>query len=417
MLRDVILKQKSELEAKRKNTYIPRDAKIKGLDSDIVKVITGPRRAGKSSFAINSIKEKFGYANFDDEHLTEIQDYDELVATIDSVYDNPKTIFFDEIQNLPKWELFVNRLQRHEKNIILTGSNANLLSNELSTHLTGRYFETRIYPFSFKEITPNAENLPASEIKKKFDEFLMQGGYPEPYVKKLDVSEYLKTLFEATVYKDVIKRYRIRKTSELEAIADFLLANIASQTSFNQIAKSLGLKSAETVKKYCRILEETMVFFTVKRFSYKLKEQEAETKKTYCIDNGFFKAKAFSTSQNFGKLYENLVASELKKRETEQNARTYYWKNQQQEEVDFAVKKGDKITQLIQVCYSLENKKTQERETRALLKAGKELDCPNLLLLTANVEKTEEKEWFGTKGTIKYQPVWKWLLESESKTP
>src|SRR3989344_7704641 len=148
MIRDILLKQKGELESKKKENYLKREAEIKGLNSDIIKAITGPRRAGKSFFIIHSLKENYGYANFDDEELARAKNYDEIIAMIDDIYSNPKTIFFDEIQNLDRWELFVNRLQRQGRNILLTGSNSNLLSGELATHLTGRHFETQIYPLS-----------------------------------------------------------------------------------------------------------------------------------------------------------------------------------------------------------------------------------------------------------------------------
>lgn len=413
MIREILLKQKGELEGKRNETYLKREAEIKGLNSDIIKAITGPRRAGKSFFIIHSLKGNYGYANFDDEELARAKNYDEIIAMIDDIYSNPKTIFFDEIQNLDRWELFVNRLQRQGRNILLTGSNSNLLSGELATHLTGRHFETKIYPLSFKEYVGDTKNKTTADIKKEFEKYLRDGGYPEPHVKNLDVSEYMKTLFQATLYKDVIKRHKIRKTNEIEAIAEFIVTNAATQISYNQIAKSLGVKSVETVKKYYNILEETMLFFSLKKFSYKLKEQETESRKVYCIDNGIIKAKAFSTSQNTGKLYENLVAAELKRKEQQTNIKTFYWKNQQHEEVDFVLKKENKIAELIQVCYSLENSKTEEREIRALLKAGKELKCKNLTILNAELEKTEEKEWFGTKGKIKLIPLWKWLIMKE----
>ncbi len=412
-MRDILLRQKAEIEAKKKENYIVRHTEIKGLDSDIIKVITGPRRAGKSFFIIHSIKENMGYANFDDEELARTTNYDEIVSSIDDIYSNPKTIFFDEIQNLDRWELFVNRLQRQGKNILLTGSNSNLLSGELATHLTGRHFETQIYPLSFKELIGDPNEKTTAEIKKEFEIYLRNGGYPEPRVKNLDISEYIKTLFQATLYKDVIKRHKIRKANEIEAIAEFIISNAATQLSYNQIGKSLGVKSIETVKKYYNILEETMLFFSIKKFSYKIKEQEIEARKVYCVDNGIIKAKAFAASQNIGKLYENLVASELKKTAQRSGTQTYYWKNNQQEEVDFVLKKDSKVVELIQVCYSLENVKTEEREIRALLKAGKELKCKNLTLLNAEREKIEEKEWFGTKGTIKFIPLWKWLLGKE----
>ncbi|MBI4045052.1 MAG: ATP-binding protein [Candidatus Diapherotrites archaeon] len=414
MIREILLKQKSELEAKRKENYIKRESEIKSLNSDIIKAITGPRRAGKSFFIIHSLKENYGYANFDDEELTRAKDYDEIIAMIDDVYSNPKIIFFDEIQNLDRWELFVNRLQRQGRNILLTGSNSNLLSGELATHLTGRHFETQIYPLSFKEYIGDTKNKTTADIKKEFEGYLRDGGYPEPHVKNLEISEYIKTLFQATLYKDVIKRHKIRKTSEIEAIAEFIVTNVATQISYNQIAKSLGVKSVETVKKYYRILEETMLFFSLKKFSYKLKEQETESRKVYCIDNGIIKAKAFSTSQNTGKLYENLVASELKRREQQTGIKTFYWKNQQHEEVDFVIKEGSRITQLIQVCYDISNPNTKKREIRSLIKAKQELKCNELIVLTNDYEAEETAEWYGEKAKIKFTPLWKWLLEKET---
>ncbi|MBS3136521.1 ATP-binding protein [Candidatus Woesearchaeota archaeon] len=411
MIRDILLGQKRELDAQKGQLYIKRESEIKSLQKNIIKVVTGPRRAGKSFFIMNSMKDNFGYANFDDEYLTQEINYDEIVAAIDNIYSNPKLFFFDEIQNLPRWELFVNRLQRQGRNIILTGSNSNLLSSELATHLTGRHLETVIYPLSFREIVGDATDQTAAEIKGKFEKYLRDGGYPEPFVKNIDIGGYLKTLFESTLYKDAIKRYKIRKPRELEAVADFLISNTATQVSYNQIARSLGVKSVETIKKYCRILEESMLFFSIKKFSYKIKEQEIEARKIYCIDNGLIKAKAFSLTQNIGKLYENITAIELKRREYSAGTKIFYWKNPQtNEEVDFVVKKENRITDIIQVCCSLQNKKTEEREIRALLNASKELKCTNLILLNSSEEKSERKEWFGTKGNITYRPLWKWLL-------
>ena len=147
------------------------------------------------------------------------------------------------------------------------------------------------------------------------------------------------------------------------------------------------------------------------RFSYKVKEQISSNKKIYCIDNGFIQAKAFKLSPDLGKLYENLVACKLKKEEVEGNLRFYYWKNPQQEEVDFVIKEGLKVKQLIQVCFDINDLETKNREIRALIKAGKELKCNNLLIITEDTETEEKAEWFGDKATIKFIPLWKWLLE------
>jgi len=150
--------------------------------------------------------------------------------------------------------------------------------------------------------------------------------------------------------------------------------------------------------------------FSISRFSYKVKEQLSSNKKIYCIDNGFIQSKAFTISPDLGKLYENVVACALKKDEINGKINVYYWKNQQQEEVDFVIKKGLQVGQLIQVCYNLKNSETKNREIRALMKAGKELQCKNLLIITDNKEGEEKIEWFGYKAVIKFIPLWKWLL-------
>ena len=153
MVKEILLAQKQELDKKLKELYVERTANLKKLESPIIKVIIGPRRAGKSFFALHFLNKKgnFGYVNFDDEKLVEVENYDSILEAMNTVYNNPQFILFDEIQNLPKWELFANRLQRQGYKLIITGSNSNLLSKELATHLTGRHLLTNIFPFSFKE--------------------------------------------------------------------------------------------------------------------------------------------------------------------------------------------------------------------------------------------------------------------------
>jgi predicted AAA+ superfamily ATPase len=332
---------------------------------------------------------------------------------MNQVYSNSKTIFLDEIQNLKNWELFVNRLQRQGYTIVLTGSNSHLLSSELSTHLTGRHLQIVVLPFSFKEyIQYYGNNLTSSEIKSKFDEYAIYGGFPEPLIKKISYKEYLSTLLNSIFYKDISKRYNIRRPQAISDIADQLLANISNEHSINSIRKISKIKSVQTVEKYLGYLEESFIFFSLKRFSYKVKEHFA-IRKIFCIDNGFIHAKAFQTGANIGKLYENIVAIKLKKEELQNKISLYYWKNNQQEEVDFVIKKDAKIISLIQVSYDTHNTKTHDREVRALLKAGKELNCSKLIIITKDKEGIEREEWFGNKGEITYIPIWKWLLLDE----
>jgi len=413
MIRDILLIQKRELEAKLKERYVERDVNLKKIDNDMIKVIIGPRRAGKSFFAVHLLSKlgSFGYANFDDEKLVEVKDYDEIVNTINTLYNNPKYLLFDEIQNLEKWELLVNRLQRQGYNLVITGSNSKLLNRELATHLTGRHLLINIFPFSFREsLKLEDKELTKNETREKLSCYLTYGGYPEPLVKKLDYKDYLSTLFSSVIYKDIVKRFRIRSAQAIEDLAVYLISNIAKEFSYNTLSKVTKCKSVHTVEKYLNYLEEAFTFFELCKFSFKVKEQTISNKKIYCIDNGFVYAKAFRFSSDVGKLYENIVAIELKKQEMNGVANVYYWKSKQQDEVDFIVKRGTKIEQLVQVCYSMDDIKTKEREVRALINASKELKCKNLLVITEDYEAEEWTEWFGTRRKVRFVPLWKWLL-------
>lgn len=413
MIKNALILQKRELALRLQETYLSRVTKDLNLDNNLIKVITGPRRAGKSLFAVHHLhlKGNYGYVNFDDESLVTIKDYNELIEEVKTIYDHPRYLLLDEIQNLPRWELFVNRLQRQGYTIVITGSNAHLLSRELATHLTGRHTLHTIFPLSFREYLGDEKNKTTAEIKNHLSIYLTQGGYPEPFVKHIDYREYLSTLFDAIIYKDIVKRFSLRSAQAIEDLAVYLLSNIAQEYSYNTLARMTKCKSPHTVEKYLHYLGEVFLFFRLNRFSYKLKEQFSGPKKMYCIDNGFLYAKAFGISPDMGKLYENCVAILLKKLTYEEQSNLYYWQNAQQEEVDFVVKKGLHVTQLIQVCCNPQHPKTKEREIRALLKASKELRCKDLLIITDDYEAEEKEEWFGFKGKIKYIPLWKFLLQ------
>jgi predicted AAA+ superfamily ATPase len=413
-IRDILLTQQRELENIGKKQYVPRTAVLKELDKDIIKVIIGPRRAGKSFFAAHELKKigDCGYVNFDDEKLVEVTDYNDIIETVNSLYNNPRLLFLDEIQNLPRWELFVNRLQRQGYNLIITGSNSNLLSSELATHLTGRYVSTLVFPFSFKEYLGyfgDVEKSTSSEIKVKLHDYLHSGGFPEPLVKKLDHNEYLKTLHDSILYKDIVKRHHIRSIKPMGDLSVYLISNSGSPISYRNLTKLVGLKSVGTIVKYLDHFEEAFLSFKVDAFSRKYKEQVKSNKKIYTIDNGFITSKAFNFTGNIGVLYENLAAVELKRRELSGELEVYYYKNPQGYEIDFVVKKKLEIHRLIQVCYDVEDEKTRAREIRALLHGAKDLMCDNLLVITGNYENEEKVEWFGLKEKIRFVPLWKWL--------
>ena len=417
-VRDAIIQQKTEYENKQKERYVNRTMTVSGLESNLIKVITGPRRAGKSFFAIHHFNgtAKTGYVNFDDERLAGSTDYDEIIAAVNSVYNNPTHLLFDEIQNLPRWELLVNRLARQGFNLILTGSNSHMLSQELSTHLTGRYLQTTIFPFSFSEyLSLQDQPITSTGKREHLARYAESGGFPELLIKNLNGREYLATLFDSIVYKDIVKRFHIRFAKGLDDLAVYLLSNVAQEYSYTTLSRVTRCRSVHTVQKYLGYLEEAYIFFSVPRFSFKFRNQVAENKKIYCIDNGFITAKAFRFSENRGRLLENLVAIELKRRTLAGDTELFFWKNVEQEEVDFVVKQGTRISELIQVCADATGSRTRQREVRALIKAGNELSCKNLIVLTENEEREESAEWFGMQGTIRFLPLWKWLLPLPEK--
>ncbi len=415
--RDAILRQKKELELRLKEIYIPRNAMIRDAESPLIKIIMGPRRAGKSFFITRCLIEKgiFGYVNFDDEQLGDPNIISDLLNAVDDLYEGTKTLLLDEVQNIPGWELLANRLARQGYNLYITGSNAHLLSKELATHLTGRHTVTTIFPFSFEEyLRIKGDEFTESEYKGHLEEYSVIGGFPEPLMTGIDRKEYLLRLFDAVVYKDIIQRHKIRSTQGLGDLAHYLCSNVACEYSVHGLSRVTGCRSDRTIRKYLYYLEEAFLFFSVPRFSYKLKDQISSNKKVYCIDNGFVTVKGFRFSENRGNLLENLVGVALKQHELQGTLNLFYWKNPQQEEVDFVIQRNGRITALIQVCVNTRDEKTRRREVNALLKAGRELKCTNLLMLTMDNEEETKEEWFGIQGVIRFIPLWKWLQCSDA---
>ncbi len=410
-LQDVLETQKREMEDRLKERYIERDVQTVPA-GQLVRVVVGPRRAGKSFLAAHLLRADGGggYVNFDDERLLDVQDYDDIVNAMNLVYGKPKTVLLDEVQNLARWELLVNRLQRQGRRLIVTGSNSNLLSSELATHLTGRHMLIPLLPFGYRERLRLLNTSPTdSERRTLLAEYSRSGGFPEPLMQPLNRTDYLRTLVNSVLYKDIVKRHRVRAVQGIENLVHYLFSNVAKEYSFRTLGQVTGCRSANTVQKYVKYLEESFLFFSLPRFSFKVREQVAFNKKIYATDTGMAAALGFRPGEDAGRLYENLVAIALWKKSLAGGLNVFFWKGAGNEEVDFVVRKGLKTEALIQVCQTVDNPRTLERETRALLKAGKELNCANRILLTEDAEKTEPVEWFGLKGEIRFMPLWKWL--------
>ena len=417
--KSIIKEQREELEKiEKEEKIIERTGLNKSKESlkyPNILAILGIRRCGKSIFSYLLAKpHKFAYINFDDERLAGLKsdDLNKILESFYELYEDIDYIILDEIQNVDNWELFVNRLRRTKK-IILTGSNSKLLSGELSTHLTGRYLDIILFPFSFKEFLKLKEvkenkvytTQEKAEIMKTLQEYLEIGGFPEAYKFGKGM---ISKIYEDILTKDILLRYNISKKEEIKKLAKYLITNSSGEITYSKLARIFDIKHVSTISNWISYLENAFLIFRLERFDFKLKQQFIAPKKVYCIDSGLMNTIGFKFSENRGKVIENEVALELQRRKAKENSfEVYYWKDYQQNEVDFVIKKDKKIGSLIQVSYINSKEEIKEREINALLKASKELRCKNLIVITWDYE-TEEK----FEGEIiKFVPLWKWLLE------
>ena len=408
--------------------------KLKGfLKTGQIVTITGARRAGKSFLMRQLIRSLISngvnrgnilMVNFEDPRFTELD-----TKTLQRTYEvyleflNPKGeifIFLDEVQEVSEWERWVRTI--HELNkarLVISGSNAKLLSRELSTLLTGRHIDLLVFPLSFKEyLAFNGIDLKDRldfvskrvEIEGFFRKYLEWGSFPEVVLLSKEKKQMLLHYFEDIINKDLIRRHRIRKSERLNSLAKFYLTNISFSITFSSLEKFLNI-SADTVEKFSRWLEDAYLLFFLKRFSFKVKEQEKSPRKVYAIDTGLANTIGFRFSQNLGRLAENIVFLELvRRRALEKNGlELYYWKDPQHREVDFVVKEGLGVTQVLQVCWELNRPETKIREIKALLKGMEELKLTEGFVITQDLEK--EENIAGKK--IRYVPLWKWLSPFE----
>lgn len=377
-------KQQELLKVQMKTSrWIKRDmfafAK-KQMAHDLIKVVSGPRRVGKSTLCLQLLKgTDFGYVNFDDPDLDlNHLDFSQLTKHIDKVYHQPKTILFDEIQNLPKWEIYLNSLQRQKRNLLVTGSNARLLSKDLATALTGRAIEISVLPFSFTEGLEAKNNL-------TFDDYLLKGHYPEVLVKQIEPELYYQSLFNTSLIKDVVVRYGLRNPIDLENVAKYLSSIITNAYSYQNIAQKLDI-STPTIIDYLNHLEETFIFFQLPRFSTKQSEITRANKKIYTIDFALAKYNSLSLTQNYGYALENAVFVEFLRRDYLPGRTLFYYKNDKNQEIDFVLVEKDRTISLYQVCFSVADDKTLAREVTGLLECSKALPrVKNLCLVTKDI--------------------------------
>ncbi|MFO7615172.1 MAG: ATP-binding protein [Bacteroidales bacterium] len=412
-IKKVIVAQK---ELRPELRYVERE---EGISKEVIstdpfiRIFSGVRRCGKSTLMDhirNNSKEKNFCLSFDDNRLTGFiaSDFEKLYEAFYELYDPEKTWYFDEIQNIEGWEWFIRRLHNEGHKVLITGSNANMLSRELGTHLTGRYLQTEIFPFSFAEycrfreisIEPNDfySATKTTLLKKAFREYIMNGGFPE--FLQSGNSDYLKILFENILYRDVIARHNIRNGKLLMEMTHFLISNISKETSYNSLKNTFGLANAITVKEYISFLEDCYLLFSINKFDYSLKIQLANPKKIYCIDSGLAGIVSFQFSENYGRQLENLAFLHLRRK----GAEIYYHRGNY--ECDFLEVSKKKVVRAIQVCQSIEKPTTQQRELSGLIEALKTYQLQTGLIVTEDEEETIEHNGF----TIQVVPAWKFLL-------
>ncbi|MBI2044848.1 ATP-binding protein [Candidatus Pacearchaeota archaeon] len=425
----------AEWKGKNLPAVIPREINLRDyLNMRVNKIIVlnGFRRVGKTYILYGLINEllKFNsreevvHINFEDERVPLKTEFlSSLLPTAEEIFDKKiKYLFLDELHNLPNWSKWLRRTYDNQNmNIFVSGSSSKMSEEEIPTELRGRFLEIKIFPLSFKEFLKfkklnfDFKVLDYSEkekplILKALTEYLTYGGLPEIVLidenKKFELAQ---SYYSTVIKRDIVERYNIKNEESLKALLKLLLDSkeYSISKSYNNL-KSLGYEIGKsTLQKYISYIENSYFTFSLPIFSYKIKDQMQYPKKIYFIDNAFINAISTKFSNNFGRLYENIVAVELKRRKKE----CFYWKNMEKEEVDFVVKNDAKIGQLIQVCYDIADSDTKKREIRALLKASKDLKCKNLLVINKDYSGEEDLEWFGIKRKVKFIPLWKWLLE------
>ncbi len=394
IIEQVLSEQKEELTILRNLNFCSRKEEEQvDLDSILAQVVIGVRRSGKSILCYNVLKsnsEKFAYVNFDDERFEKLkaEDLNVVLEVLYKIYGEFNYLFLDEIQNINGWHLFVNRLLRQRIHILVTGSNAKLLSGELATHLTGRNEQIELYPFSFAEycqckgIDIKSQTTKAEALRRKmFDEYLKQGGFPE-LISKKNKAKYIDTLVNNILKRDIEQRHKIRYLDAFEQLANHLMNIVPAVIVESELASVVNLKSNHTINNYIGFLKDAYLLLGVKRFSTKSR-QRVRYEKLYPVDVALMDGRqdAF-VGENIGWRLETIVYLELLRRNRPVARDVYYYKSSDGYEADFVVCKGNVVKEIYQVCYDISKEKTRKRELRGLLVASKETRCDNLFLIT-----------------------------------
>ncbi|MCK9448788.1 MAG: ATP-binding protein [Bacteroidales bacterium] len=412
LLKDIIADQVHFLSG-RKN-IIHRDFPEHYFYNEHIIIISGIRRCGKSILLQqirNRLPQKDYFFNFDDDRLSgfSVENFQDLYEVFIELFGSQDYFYFDEIQNIAGWEQFVKRLYNLGKKVFITGSNARMLSKELGTLLTGCYLAVELYPFSFKEflqfkgkgsLLEQADGTQAKgEIQAQFNTYLHQGGFPLYLSTKDDL--VLKTLYDNILYRDILVRNQILNEKEIKELVYYAVSNIGKPFTYSSVSKIIGVKNPTTVKNYIEFIENTYLLFALNKLDYSVKVQLRNPKKMYAIDNALVKRLGFHFSGEKGRLLENLVYIELKRRGGE-----IFYHHSGNNECDFVMRKGYQVEQAIQVCYLFDNLPTREREISGLADAMKSYQLTEGYIITSSHEELVENEF----GNIHIMPAWRWIL-------
>ncbi|MCK4614447.1 MAG: ATP-binding protein [Thermoplasmata archaeon] len=441
MKRDTFIEIIKDFEEKELPDLIERDIEITRPTVKKALVFIGPRRAGKTYFLFNIMKNLLGegigrdrlmYLNLEDDRLLPLSltDLDKFLRTYYEIHpENKKNeihLFLDEVQNVDGWETFVRRVMDTENiQVYITGSSSRLLSREIATSMRGRALSYTILPFSFLEYLKahgfHREKYMSSSRKAKMlshlSNYIKFGGFPEVVIENDDTIKLriLQEYVEVMLVRDVIERYGIKNVNVLKSLYGGLISSTSSTFSthkFYNYLKSRGVSTSKnTLYEYTKHLKDVYAIILLGSFDYSLRKVQQSLAKPYPIDPGLLFIRSFRFSRDLGNSIEAIVAIELfRMRSQNPQLEISYWKNNNQKEVDFVVKEGTEVQSLIQVCYDVDDYKTKEREIKSLIKASDESGCDNLLILTWDKEASES-----IKGKqIAYLPLWKWLTNADS---
>lgn len=414
LLKQIILEQQEILHAQNKR-YVQRYIADEWLQTSEILIISGIRRCGKSVLMQqirDRLVEKDFFFNFDDERLAnfKLDDFQKLQECFVELFGEQHTYYFDEIQNIEGWERFVRRLYNAGNKIVITGSNARMLSRELGTHLTGRYIQVEIYPFSFQEylamneVPVNAKTLYTTTgratMVKSFVKYMECGGFPK-FLQDGSVS-YLTSLYESIIYRDILTRNGLTNEKEMLELMFYLASNATKRVTYSSLGKVVGIQHPDTIKNYLEYIQQTYLISQLFRYDPSVKKQMMSPKKIYFVDNAIIKRIGFNATENNGVFLENLVFIELKRRGWD----VYYYADKK--ECDFIVRKGLHISDAYQVTLKMDSPQTREREIAGVREAMQAYSLSKGYILTFEGKETIN---FDDGTIVEVVPVWEWILQ------